>query len=76
MRAQAKIDRNRARIRKKTEALRESLLAAGGEDKLVTAERRDIVDTDIHALLDRLRSGDLKPVEVLEAFQVGEGKSV
>ncbi len=64
-----RIAQKRERLRLKIERLTLALTDDGNRE-LVTEERRAILDCDIAELSERLRSGALDPVVVLEAYQV------
>ena len=63
------IERVQEKARKNKEDLRNKLTNKGTND-LATQSRRKILDLAITPLLANLKNGSLKPVQVLEAYQV------
>jgi len=63
----AKIKIKRAAFFDKKEKLRGSLMVNG---KLLTKERTSILSLPILELAEKLKRGELMPLEVLEAYQV------
>lgn len=66
-----KIAKRQSESKRQREKLKLSLLRpVDGLQKLVTPERKEILQLDIKTLLPKLKHDKLKPIEVLEAFQV------
>ncbi len=65
-----KILESRLRVKKKDSQEEEDEEEGIIEGSLVTPERREILDMSLRMLLFKLRKGEIKSKEVLEAYQV------
>lgn len=66
-----RIAEKRARFQQKVDRMTRSL-TNNGTQNWITEYREEILELNFVDLASKLRSGELDPVEVLEAYQVGK----